>query len=266
MGGIVSDLLGGPDVDRSALKNFQPIGVRAGGLTAGLTRLPGQTTTRRVRVPGSTGGGLQKGGINNRQGGGFRTITDRTQGPQVIDITSSPERQGLVSDAQTLFRQQADEVASLRDEALSGLGILGEARQGRIEDARRRTVGNLRENLSRRRVLGSSFGQDAISRAEAEFARQSAEAEGRTALEQLEIKSRLIDREFGFRQQAVQTALGELNFQSKIAASLATGATNALQASAQAQAALASEQASGLGELIGSVGGIGLAGALGAFD
>jgi len=248
MGGVVSDILGGPDTDSSALKDFEPIGIQAGGLTGQLTRLPGKEVTRTLP---SFGGGGPKG----RRGS--RTITETTQGPQVIDITASDERQGLITNLRSSLRSQADEVAALRDEALSGLGFLEEARLGRLRSARDRTVGNLRENLSRRRVLGSSFGQDLISRTQAEFGKQEAEASARSKLEELDIKSRLIDREFGLRQKAVQAGINELNLQAKLAASLATGATDALQASAQAQAAIASEQASGLGELIGT--GLGIA-------
>lgn len=44
-----------------------------------------------------------------------------------------------------------------------------------LESSRRRAIGNLRDNLQRRRVLGSSFGQDALTRAEAEFGLQEAQ-------------------------------------------------------------------------------------------
>lgn len=72
------------------------------------------------------------------------------------------------------------DIGALRSTLTPGFGRLSEERQKSIRDARDEAVGNLRESLSRRRVLGSSFADDAQARTELAFGRESGLAAAET--------------------------------------------------------------------------------------
>lgn len=66
-----------------------------------------------------------------------------------------------------------------------------------VENARARTVGNLRSDLGRRAVLGASFAQDAITRTELEFVQQAdrVRAEAEVAEFQLDLENLKVQQE-----------------------------------------------------------------------
>lgn len=183
---------------------------------------------------------INAGGLNVRQTG------------DVIDVSSGASRTAAVGGIRDVLNQRAEQLAQLRGQVQPGFGALTEARLGEIENARRRTIGNLRENLQRRRVLGSSFGQDVLSRAEAEFGQEAGQARARSFLEELDVQTQLIGQEFQARQSAIQATLDNLNLEANLGAQLAGAANSILENNAQAQAELASSQIAGLGQLAGT--------------
>lgn len=221
------------------------VGVNAGGLTARFNRLSPSD--------------LRKQGLTRRQAkvtGGFSNF----------DVTSSPERQALVGGIADSFRGTADELRGVLPQIAPGFSNFRKAQLDRIRDARLRTVGNLSETLSRRRVRGSSFADDSIARTEAEFSRQEADTEAATRLEELRLTTQYIQEIGNLDRQAFSTNLMEMNVQADLATKLAlstqqvaTQAANiATQVSiAQAQIDAANYQAGlasdGSGELLGSV-------------
>lgn len=205
MGDIVGGLFGGSDSGdvASPVRNFSPATISAGGLVSSLGSVAGD---------------------KNR-----------------IGVASGNDRQLLVRDLSDVFRNSANQIAGLRSQVRPGFGRLTESRVQAIENARRRSIGNLRENLQRRRVLGSSFGQDALARAEAEFAQEEAQARAQSFLEELDLSQRLLEKETESRANRFQTVLNDLNLQAEIATRLATNATNALSSTAQMEGQLLSE-------------------------
>lgn len=168
-----------------------------------------------------------------------------------IGITSSAERQGLVGSVANTFGNLSGELGLLRSKVAPGISELRASRLGEIEDARNRAVGDLRENLQRRRVLGSSFGADALSRAEAEFGGLRDKASAESTMMELEATHNLIQQQFTAQRQQFQTGLDELNLQANIAAGLAGKATDTMAANARFEAALAAQEAAGAGKFFG---------------
>ena len=84
------------------------------------------------------------------------------------------------------------DIASLREGLEPGFGRLSEERQQAIRDARDEAVGNLRESLSRRRVLGSSFADDAVSRTELAFGREPGLAAAETFQQEALLQGNLL--------------------------------------------------------------------------
>jgi hypothetical protein len=168
-----------------------------------------------------------------------------------IGITSSADRQGLVGGVANSFGNLAGELGLLRSKVAPGISELRANRLGEIENARTRAIGDLRENLQRRRVLGSSFGQDAITRAESEFAGQRERVAAESTLQELEATNTIINQQFNAQRQQFQTGLDELNLQANLAAGLAGKATDTMAANARFEAALAAQEAAGAGKFFG---------------
>lgn len=185
--------------------------------------------------------GFNAGGISATYGGGG------------YNVAAGADRTAAVGGLAKTFGDQAGELAGLRSTVAPGFSDFRTAALRDIEDTRKQSIGNLRENLQRRRVLGSSFGQDAASRTDAEFAKQKAETEATSYLQELEASHQLLQDEFTARRGQFQTGLDEMNLEASIAASLAGKATDALSKNAQIEAQLNARAREGSGKLFGQV-------------
>lgn len=178
-------------------------------------------------------------------------LSAKMKGSQ-FKVTASPERLGYVSNIANLFDQQGDELSGLRASVAPGISALRASRLAEIENARHTGIGNLRDNLSRRRVLGSSFGADALSRAEAEFGQQKERVTAESFLQELSLTDKLLAEELGAKREAFNTHLGELNLETNLAAGLAGKATEQLAQNARTLATLNTEAQKAAGEFFGS--------------
>jgi len=161
-------------------------------------------------------------------------------------ISITPERQGLTAQIGEQFLTEADAIQRLGGEGVEGLRSL---RLREADDARTRAIGNLRENLARRRVLGSSFGQDAVSRLEVEAGRERERIQAESALQSLALKERESER----RRSAVQAQLEDLNTAADIGLKLSTTANAQLRENAQIIAQLNARGAAGAGQFAGQL-------------
>lgn len=213
------------------------------GASYGLNRLFGgkkgeaQAPLTQFRAPGFTAGGLSAVADD---GGNYR-------------VTADPGRIGLVSDLAGQFGAQAGELGGLRERVAPGVSDLRSARLAEIENARTSAIGNLRENLQRRRVLGSSFGQDTLSRAEAEFGKERDRVAAESFLQELELTNNLINQQFEASRGEFSTKLNELNLQADLAAKLAAGASTQLGANARFLSELNAKEAAGSGKFFGDM-------------
>lgn len=133
-----------------------------------------------------------------------------------------------------------------------GFGAITDARVKSVRDAATVARGNLRDQLARRRVLGSSFGEDAISRQEAEFAKVEAEERAKSFLEELDMRTRILDQRTKLNEQRVVSELDELGLPTSIINTLTTAIAEANKIDKEnALLALQSE-----GEFFGEAGGL----------
>lgn len=171
-------------------------------------------------------------------------------------------RLGVVGNLGQTYGTLGDETGALRATVAPGFNDLLSARIQQINDSARTAVGNLRQNLSSRRILGSSFGQDTLTRAGAEFSRQKDQATADNFLQSLDVNNKLLNQQYAAYSQQFQTGLNELNLESSIATSLASGASSIIAANAQLQAKLDQQnnqfrananlvQEQGIGKLLG---------------
>lgn len=192
-------------------------------------------------------------------GGG---LFGRNQGGQFAVGTTDGSRDSLVNQIGNFNRGLGIDLGKLREMVTPGFGALTESRVGALDASRRRTVGNLRDNLQRRRIGGSSFAADAVSRAEAEYGLQEADVRARSFLEELDMSTQLLVNETNANINAVTTVLDELNIRlglaSNSAAPLAQMLANAgrytadiMTQSAVAQGGFINELARPVGDAIG---------------
>lgn len=183
--------------------------------------------------------GISAGGLNSSLSG------------DNLSIAPTAERLGLVNNLATGFTNEASAIAGLRGRVAPGFSDLRTTRLQEIEDARKSAIGNLRENMARRRVQGSSFGQDALTRAELEFGRAKEATAAETFLQEMEATNQLIQQEFAARRGAFETGLNDLNLQADVATKLAAGASQQLGANARLEAEMNMKEQQGKGKFFG---------------
>jgi len=207
--------------------------------------ITGRSAVRRAKNRAPTPVGLRTGGLS----------ADVTKG--VVDVTRSPELQGILKNLKDTSLNTAGELGALKSQLRPGFGALTESAVSNLENRRRRAIGNLRENLARRRVAGSSFGQDTLARAEAEFAKQEADIRAQTKLQEIDATNKLILQEGAAKLDAFNVLLSQSNIEAQLGANMAAGVANQLQSNYRTITELEAANAQATGQLIGT--GIGIA-------
>ncbi len=159
------------------------------------------------------------------------------------------EAGAALGDIRSLSQEQAGAFRGLRDRVRPGFGELTRTRIDAIRSAGKRTVGNLREELGKRRVLGSTFASREIASTEAEFGRIEEQSRAESFLQELVLTGELIKEEFSAALQGIGITLQQLNFESALAANLSQSASDQLLAAAGASAEVAAARRSGNMEL-----------------
>lgn len=166
-------------------------------------------------------------------------------------LSPSAGRLGLVRGVSDAYGGEADEFAGLRGSIRPGFSDLRTSRLQEIENARQNAIGNLRENMARRRVAGSSFGQDALARAELEFGQAREKTQAESFLQELDATNQLIQQQYAARRGQYQTGLDDLNLTADIATKLAAGATAQMGANARLEAELTAKEQAAKGKFFG---------------
>ncbi len=106
-------------------------------------------------------------------------------------------------------------------------GGFSEFRRGRlqeVENARSRTVGNLRSQLGRRGILGASFAGDAITRTELDFQQQADKVAAEIDVQEFEFNLQSLEQE----SQIIQANLARELKEFGLAAEFITGINSAI--------------------------------------
>lgn len=175
------------------------------------------------------------------------------KGSNTFSVSRSAGVDSSLSNLVQGLRGRSNEFAELRGEVRPGFGRLTQSRVDAIRNAGSRTVGNLRQELGRRRILGSSFAEREIASTEATFAQEEERARAEAGVQEIALTGELIQREFAGAIEAAQALIGQFNFESSVAASLSTNTTNALNANLTAQAQAAAAAEGGASEFLGTV-------------
>ena len=177
----------------------------------------------------SIGGSLASAGISKLlggkkskgqafSGGGYNFSIDKRGTPS---ISTSAQRTAAVNNISDLQKLKANELRGLipgltsgynqnisaLSDSLSkvnpGFGDVTKARVDAVLNQGMKASSDLRSNLAKRRVLGSSFANDEQARTAAEFAKQEADTRAKSFLEELDYTMKLIDQRYTMQRQQV---------------------------------------------------------------
>jgi len=220
-------------------------------ITAGATLLSGAMS--------DSGGGGASGALQQYRPVGFSAPGGSTRFDPIgyrLDFSRGEPVDRALNELRNLRLGQASDLRQMRPLVAPGVGELTRTRVQALRAARTRTMGNLREALAKRRVLGSGFAQAELARAEQEFAFQEQQVAAESFLQEFGLTRDLINQETEAAIAASTQSLTQLNFESGLAAGMANAASSAMQANAQAQAQVLAAQQGGQMELLGTLVGI----------
>lgn len=224
---FVGDILGGGRAER-VLERFRPAGFSAPGLQGrfannrfSITR--GVPTTNALNA--ATEGFAERRAAASSAASGFAALRPRLQAlsGQVSAFTQAgvanlrqlaqemDAARGVIPGLQGGFEGVRGtlggirsglgglrgELQALRSEIRPGMGRLTESRLAGLESQRGRAIGNLREELARRRVAGSSFAIRELGAVESEFQRQEDLVRAESFLQELGATTDLLNQEAG---------------------------------------------------------------------
>lgn len=176
-------------------------------------------------------------------------------------ITPNADRLNTVAGLTGAGQEAANTFGDLYNTVKPGFNDLLSARLNQFNDSARSAIGDLSQNLSARRILGSSFGQDTLTRARSEFSRQRDNIVADNFLKSLDAQQQLTKEKFNASIQAFQPKLNELNLESTLAQQLGSQGAQMLaqnyQFNAQQTTAANAAGLNSLGSLLGT--GLGLA-------
>jgi hypothetical protein len=162
-------------------------------------------------------------------GGGLLGSSGSGQGV----VTANAARNDVISGLSGAGETAANTFGNLYETVKPGFNDLLSARLNSFNDSARSAIGDLAQNLSARRILGSSFGQDTLTRGRAEFNRQRDNIVADNFLKSLEAQRQLTADQFKARIAAFQPKLDELNLEASLAASLGLAGSKAIADAAQ---------------------------------
>lgn len=150
---------------------------------------------------------------------------------------------GLLGLQRDLAFGQSRDLNQLLSEVRPGFSQFREAQLADLENQRSAAVGNLQENLAQRRVSGSSFANDSISNANAEFARQRDEVIAQTTLQEIDAFNRIMTQRFQTLSSTFANELSQANLEAQLGLNFAQGVNSNLANIFATQAQLAMSQA-----------------------
>lgn len=191
--------------------------------------------------------------VNFSTAGGQGTFTKVGRNQFDFNLNRSAGVNNALSGLTTGLEDRSAAFGGLRSRVSGGFGDLTRAKVQSIRDAGTRTVGNLRNRLRQRRVLGSSFAENQITSTEAQFAQEEERARAEGVVGEIGLEADLIGREFAGAIEAAQTLLNQFNFETGIASGLQQSATQAVQNVGIARAEARSAMDAGIGSIAGTL-------------
>lgn len=169
------------------------------------------------------------------------------------NIAPSDARTSAVGQIASTFASQNQQLGALRAGVQPGFSAFRQAGMATLQNQQAAGIGNLRDSLAQRRILGSSFASDAITRANLDYAQQQANFQAQSYLQELQANQQLIQQQYTAARGQFQTGLDELNLEAGLAADLTGRASQSMASIAQANAQLQAQSQAGAGQFLGTL-------------
>ena len=179
-------------------------------------------------------------------------------------LSESPALQANIGGLQSTFAQGANAFGTLAASVGPGFNQLTKAGLNQINTQAKANLSTLNQNLSNRRIQGSSFANAQISQANADTEQQKANYVAQSFLQSLQASSQLTQQQYSMATQQYSTAISQSNIEAGLAAQL-TSSNNGIMAQisqANTQLQMQNQQAEGqaIGTLAGAVLGVPMGG------
>ena len=195
---------------------------------------------------------------------GGRTLTTKNTAPGAFRTELTNTGSAAQSAEASRFPRILGDIDALRATLTPGFSDLRAASSRAIDRSRNTAIGNLRQTLSQRRVLGSSFGEQALVSAEREFAEAQSASQAQSFLAELQANQQILAHESAQVNQALQLELQELGIATGQNAELARLNTEVAKFNADMDARESAAKGSGIGSLLGTGLGFAFGGPAGA--
>ena len=231
------------------------MGGLATAVGAGLTYLGGQSASNSLRA------GLADSASTLRN---YKPLNFTTPGYTgttnngTFNLTRSPELNTALTGQSNAFGTAAAGFGNLLTQVQPGYDKLTASQLAENENKRRSAIGNLRENLQRRRVLGSSFAQDAVTRANLAYEQNAQQIEATNFINSLNASADLYSKQATAQANQFGTLLNQFNLESNIATNMTTSMNQISASNSQLLANLYADYAGAQASIGGAVMGAGL--------
>lgn len=137
-----------------------------------------------------------------------------------LGLTRSDEVSGLMDNLITGMNTDESAYNDLLGQLTPGFGLVTAARRAAIDTDQQKNISDLNANLARRRIAGSSFANDTVSNANADYAKQKADADAQSFLDELNATQQVLGARTAARQKSIEDALTQSNFETQTGATL----------------------------------------------
>jgi hypothetical protein len=137
-----------------------------------------------------------------------------------FSVTPDANRTGTVNSIADTYAKLGSETGDLRSTVAPGFNDMLKARLTDLDNQGTAAIGNLKQNLQSRRILGSSFGEDTISRANNTIQQQRDAVIADNFQKSLEANNQLLTQQYAAYAKQFQTGLDELNLEAGQASAL----------------------------------------------
>lgn len=196
-------------------------------------------------IPGATATRGQPSFLLNTPSGGL----NRT-GPFSFSFDQNQPITDTLNNLATGVGQANDALTSNINSLGPGFGAITQARQAAIANAAQKATSDLQGNLARRRVLGSSFGQNAVAQVTQQAGVDTANANAQSYLDELNAQTSLINQRLNNISALATQELGQANFETSAGINLVNGTQQTFQDNANVIGQLAAANAAGTGAFL----------------
>ena len=172
-------------------------------------------------------------------------------------ISESPTLQSNIGSLQSTFGAGANAFGQLASTVAPGFNQLTKAGLSQINTQAKANLSTLNQNLSTRRIQGSSFANAQISQANADTEQQKANYVAQSFLQSLQASSSLTQQQYSLATQQYSTAISQSNIEAGVAASLTSSNNQIMGQISQANTALQAQAIAGAGQFAGTLLGLG---------